>query len=256
MAEEADVTIGMVTYNRLDFTKKTFVGSLIETGKKFNLVVCDNNSSDDTKNWILNNYKSLPNLVGFKYKFLSKNYGIAYGRNVCLNLTKEYFPETKFISTLDNDIEIPNKNWLMECCDVIESSEKIGCCAVNFEKKKFPPTIVKNKAGQQIRVKITMNSPGTAATVFRKNIHDKIGYFRVYGSYAHEDANFFYRVKMLNLLIFYLDQDGIHLGDNEVGEYREMKTKQFKDNYPLFLKDVRAYSSGMKSLYEGFKEEE
>jgi GT2 family glycosyltransferase len=258
--EASDTTIGMVTYNRLDLTKETFARALQATGKMFNLVICDNNSSDDTVKWIQDEgVHMLPNLAGFVLKKLPENKGIAYGRNKCLNLTKRYFSSTEYICTLDNDVAIPNGNWLQDCCDVVDAGDKYGCCAVNFEKKNFPTTIIKTK-NNNIKVKIIINTPGTACTVFKKYIFDSIGYFKRYNNdiYGHEDANFFLRVKLSGKMLFYLDESGIHLGEGEydVGEYREMKTKVFNKNRHLFVEDMHAYSRGTKGLYLGFEEEE
>jgi len=259
--EHSNVTIGMVTYNRLELTKETFTKTLMNTGKLFNLVICDNNSSDDTIKWIQDEgVHMLPNLAGFVLKKLSENKGIAYGRNKCLNLTKKYFLKTEYICTLDNDVAIPNKNWLQDCCDVLDISDKYGCCAVNFEKKPFPQTTLKTKDGRDIKVKIIINTPGTACTVFKQDIVKKLGYFKRYanGVYGHEDANWFVRVKRLNKILFYLAEDGIHLGEGEIdtGEYRDMKTKIFNKNRHLFVEDMYAYSRGTKGLYLDFEEEE
>jgi len=259
-AVKADTTIGMVTYNRLDLTKETFARALQKTGKPFNLVICDNNSSDETREWIKEAVKDLPNIAGFAHRFLPENKGIAYGRNICLKVTKNVFPETKYICTLDNDVAIPNKTWLKDCCDVLDVSDKHGCCAVNFEKKPFPQTTLKTKDGRDIKVKIIINTPGTACTVFKQDVVDKLGYFKRYagGVYGHEDANWFVRVRLLGKILFYLDESGIHLGEGEVdtGEYRDMKTKVFNENRHLFVEDMHAYSRGTKSLYLDFKEEE
>jgi hypothetical protein len=74
--------------------------------------------------------------------------------------------------------------------------------------------------------------------------------------YGHEDADMWVRVRHLNKMLLYLDEPGIHLGegDNDVGEYRKMKTQQFNKYQPEFVKDLQAYSRGM-SLYLDFKEE-
>ncbi len=189
----SDTTIGIVTYNRLDLTKKTFEGALKNTGKQYDLIVCDNASSDGTLDWLnsLNVSEALPECNSLTVVPLKKNYGVAYGRNVCLKRMKT---ETKFICTLDNDVMIPNQTWLKDCCDVLEANEKFGCCAINYERKNFPITTISLKDGRKLQVRIIINTPGTATTVFRRDIHDKIGYFKRYSSgiYGHEDANFFF----------------------------------------------------------------
>jgi len=252
------VTIGMVTYNRLDLTKQTFERALKNTGKKYNLIICDNNSTDGTLDW-LNEKKDLPEeLENMIVVPLKKNHGVAYGRNICLKTMKEQFKDTKYICTLDNDVAIPNKNWLKDCCDVLDANQKIGCCAINYESKSFPQTTIKTLDGRLIKVKIIINTPGTATTVFPIEIFEKIGYFKRYGNgvYGHEDADMWVRVRHLNKMLLYLDEPGIHLGegDNDVGEYRKMKTQQFNKYRPEFVKDLQRYSRGA-TLYIDFQEE-
>lgn len=252
------VTVGMVTYNRIDLTKQTFERALKNTGKKYNLIVCDNCSTDGTLDWLNDQKKNLPELENMVIVSLKKNYGVAYGRNVCLKTMKECFKDTKYVCTLDNDVVIPNENWLKDCCDVLDANQKVGCCAINYERKNFPQTTIKTLDGRLIKVKIIINTPGTATTVFPIEIFEKIGYFKRYGNgvYGHEDASYFLRVRHLNKMLLYLDEPGIHLGEGEydVGEYRKMKTAQFNKYRPEFVKDLQNYSRGM-DLYMDFKEE-
>lgn len=256
----ADVSIGMVTYNRLNLTKETFERALKHTGKRYDLVVCDNASTDGTIEWLneLNISKVIPECDSITIVPLNKNHGVAYGRNICLSKMR---PETKYICTLDNDVAIPNTNWLKDCCDVLDANDKYGICAVNYEcGKSFPSTTIKLLDGRTMQVRIIINTPGTATLLFRKDIFDKIGFFKRYGNgtswYGHEDASYSLRTKCLGKILFYLNDNGIHLGEgeNDVGTYREMKTEQFNKYRPEFVKDLHEHYVG-KGLYVDFKEE-
>lgn len=253
----ADTTIMMVTYNRLDLTKETIERALKQTGRKYNLVVIDNNSTDGTREYL----KELSTLgewcQEFRYKLLSKNYGIGIGRSMCLKMMLEHFPESRYLVTLDNDVAIPNTSWLQDCVDVLNFAPNAGVCAINYENKVFPKTKI-HVGGREIPIQIILNTPGTATVVFSRKVFDKIGYFVDYGIYGHDDANYFVRVRLASLQtkhLYYLDQPGIHLGDGprDQGEYREMKTKLFNENKPKFFSDLRAYQTGQKSLYVDFQ---
>lgn len=93
--------------------------------------------------------------------------------------------------------------------------------------------------------------------MFSKEIHDKLGCFNSeYHFYAHEDADFGFRIRKLKKNLCYLEQSGIHLGvgDQDSGEYREMKDKYWKINMPIFEKNVRMYANGLKSLFCKFED--
>ena len=48
------VSVMMVTYNRLPLTKQTFDTTLKNTGIDYNLIIVDNNSQDETVEYIRN----------------------------------------------------------------------------------------------------------------------------------------------------------------------------------------------------------
>ena len=54
----------------------------------------------------------------------------------------------------------------------------------------------------------------------------------------------------------YLEQNGIHLGvgEQDSGEYREMKNKYWDINMPIFQKNVRMYANGLKPLKCNFED--
>jgi GT2 family glycosyltransferase len=254
MKDNSLATLMMVTYNRLDLTKKTFETTLSNTGCSYNLIIIDNNSEDDTVNWLNQNCKNeyIQNLLICRLK---ENKGICYGRNMGLKLYDENF-NTPYLCTLDNDV-ICNRNWLLNSCDLLNFNKTFGACGVNFEDKNFP--IAKIKTGnytQNIQIKPVGNL-GTACQVFRKEIHEKLGFFNsMYSIYAHEDADIGFRIRMLKKNLCYLEENGIHLGvgDQDTGKYREMKDKYWKINMPIFEKNVRLYSNGLKSLYCKFED--
>ena len=254
MEDNILATLMIVTYNRLELTKRTFEKALSNAGCSYNLIIVDNNSEDDTVSWLKENCKNeyIKNII---IKPLSVNKGICYGRNMGLKLYDENF-NTPYLCTLDNDVELPD-NWLVNCCNVLQYNKNMGACGVNLENVKYP--LVKVKSGncqQGIQIKSTGNL-GTACEVFPTEIRNKLGFFDFeLKQYSHEDALWGWRIRMLKKNLCYLEEDGIHLGvgDLDSGEYREMKDKYWKLNMPIFERKIRLYANGLKALYCKFED--
>jgi len=252
-------TIMMVTYNRLNLTKQTFETTLSNAGENFNLIIVDNDSTDGTKEWLKENINKYELIREHKIIELNENKGIAYGRNMGLKTYDDNF-DTPYLCTLDNDVELPN-NWLSDCCDVLKNNNKIGGCGVNLEGVRYNKAFVKIKdENRSIEIQIKpRGNLGTAAAVFKKEIHDRIGFFcNDFEKYGHEDSTYFFIFRMLKYLLVYLGQDGIHLGvgEEDSGEYREMKDKYWKLNMPIHDRNIKMYLNGLKPLYTGFVPDE
>lgn len=238
----------MVTYNRLDLTKQTLDSLFNNTKTPFRLIIVDNGSTDQTKQYLMENKNNLinsnDNCLGIELLLNETNLGIAVGRNQCLKLASEF--NDLYLSTIDNDVLFED-NWLGKCIDVLEKNDNFAV-GVNFEKQNYPIT---NMNGCQVQLKPAGNL-GTACTVFDRKLFVTIGYFTTdFGLYGEEDADYFFRARQAGYKIGYLPTNGIHLGEgeNDVGEYREFKTKSHKDNYSKFIKTCHEYASGRKSIY-------
>lgn len=236
----------MVTYNRLNLTMQTIESLFNNTDKEFRLLIVDNGSTDDTCNYIKDlNIKN--NCKSIEYLFNETNLGIAIGRNQCLKLASQYYDD--YLSTIDNDIEFP-ENWLGDCVNFLEKNNNFAI-GINFEDTQYP---IHKLNGIEVQLKPAGNL-GTACTVFDRKLHKLIGYFNTeFGLYGEEDADFFFRARQVGYKMAYLKNKGTHLGEgiNDIGEYREFKTKCHKDNYNQFLKVCRDYVSGKKPIYINF----
>jgi GT2 family glycosyltransferase len=244
----------MVTYNRLELTKKTFETTLKNTGCFYNLIVVDNCSTDGTIDWLNDDFLlKKSNCLNSHFQYLSKNYGIAYGRSYGLNLyNKRFKDETSILCTLDNDVVL-QEDWLKDCEEVLQSKSVIAC-GVNLEGVEYPKTKINNKV-VQIKPKGNL---GTACACFKTDVFDKIGYFNDLEQYAHEDAAYFLRMRLAfkGQAVCYLEKNGEHIGvgDNDVGEYRETKNKYWTKNMPIYNNLANNYLRGLSNLYVNFKE--
>lgn len=244
-------SIMVVTYNRLELTKRFFESLLKTTPELLNgearLIIVDNGSKDGTVEYLEEMQE--------KYSFISdvyfyhENKGIGVGRSKCLQLANRY--DDPYLATLDNDVELP-QGWLTQCIDILKSNPEFAL-GVNMEGKPYPMT---TRNGKTFQLKPAGNL-GTACTVFPRMLHLQIGYFITeFGLYGEEDADFFFRARCLGYQMGYLEQMGNHFGEGELdqGEYREFKTKSHNENYKPFIKTCHEYSQGKRPLYIPFDE--
>lgn len=260
-----DTTLMMVTYNRLDLTLQTLSGRNglfdVDPGRDYNLVIVDNGSTDgtrDTLSEMVSDFEETrreggggyPRVNRLEVIQLPENKGIAVGRNVALKKADEL--KTKWYCTIDNDVWLP-EGWLQECIDILEANKAFGAIGVNFEPKKYP---LVTKSGFTFQEKPAGNL-GTALMVFRKQVHQMLGFFTIeYGLYGEEDADFGMRARVAGFKLGYIERMGTHLGEGEVdtGEYREFKTKQHADNLALFRRNCALYANRKKPLYIPYKD--
>lgn len=251
MIQDTDTTIMMITYNRLDLTIKTLSSLILkDPGRNYNLVIVDNGSSDGTIEFldvIAEGGTRLKKLVLVK---LPENKGIAVGRNIALKKADEL--GTKWYCTIDNDVQMP-EGWLQECVEILEENKGFGIVGVNMEGTIYPMI----KRGTHTFQEKPQGNLGTACMVFRKQVHQMIGFFTTeYGMYGEEDADFGMRARVAGFKMGYIERMGVHLGADEadMGEYRAFKTKQHADNLVLFKQNCARYSQKTKALFVPYKD--
>jgi glycosyltransferase involved in cell wall biosynthesis len=217
---------------------------LANTKSPYTLIVVDNGSTDGTQDWLTAFKEKSP--ITCHLHLNAANEGIAAGRNQGLLLADKLTPDSEFLCTIDNDIELSD-NWLTECTDIISDNHKIAV-GINFETTSFP-MVTRN--GKTFQLK-PIGNLGTACSVFHKELHEAIGFFTTdYGLYGEEDADFYFRARMKGWEMGYLKNKGVHFGEGalDVGEYREFKTKCHKDNLAKFHQNCYAYMGHTKPVF-------
>lgn len=123
------VAVVILNWNGKKYLEQ-FLPSLIENTNFDNseIIIADNNSSDDSINFLA---KSYPNLRLIK---LDKNYGFAGGYNKALNqINAEYFV------LLNSDIEVA-ANWLSPLINLMDTDKSVAACQPkikSFHKKDY-----------------------------------------------------------------------------------------------------------------------
>ena len=98
------LSITICTYNRLEYLKKCLTSILDQTqgSQIIEINIIDNNSTDNTKNYIAEKQKEFPEI---NY-YIEKKQGISHARNLSFKVCKG-----EFLAFVDDDAVI-NKNWL------------------------------------------------------------------------------------------------------------------------------------------------
>lgn len=244
MKDIMTTSIMMVTYNRLEFTKRMLANFFDNTAQPYRLIIVDNGSTDGTQDWLKEMVKH--NTEQIHLHFNSENKGIAVGRNQGLLLADKYGQTDEYMATIDNDIELP-PDWLKQCTDIINDNPKMAI-GVNFEDQDYQ-LVTRN--GKTFQIKRQGNL-GTACSVFHRELHKQIGFFTTdYGLYGEEDADFYFRARMVGWEMGYLKDKGLHFDEAIINDtqYREFKTLAHKNNLVNFQRNCFAYMYRLKSNY-------
>ncbi|MBC8017590.1 MAG: glycosyltransferase, partial [Verrucomicrobia bacterium] len=196
------VNIGMVTYNRLEFTRQAISALLIHTDYPYALTVIDNNSQDGSKEYLqdLKRQGIIKNLV-----LLDENVGVAKAANLAWSLE----PGADYFLKLDNDIVIQKLGWLTSMIQVIDNIPEVWALGYNFEPQSYP---LHEIDGFQIRPK--GGTIGGACFLVPRRTHEKLGFWcEDYGLYGEEDFDYGTRIRLSGMYNAYMADEhiGIHL---------------------------------------------
>lgn len=259
---EKYVNIGMVTYNRLEFTKRAIDAVIKYTDYPYVLTAVDNNSSDGTKEYLkeLKRTGVIKNLI-----LLEENLGVAKASNIAW-LTESF---AEYYLKLDNDIVIQKYGWLTDMVRVSDNILQAGAVAYNFEPVSYPLSTVN---GIKIRPKEQGNLGG-ACILIPKRTMKILGYWsEEYGLYGEEDADYGFRIRLIKGLNAYMEDEniGLHLPNGKAAvidpvtlaaadeleesmhaDYRKWKDRQRFENVKggKLSGNSMAYYNGTKPIY-------
>ena len=177
-----ELSIVICTYNRSSFLREG-LEAIVQQRLAFldvpiELIVLDNNSSDDTS-FVVEEFQNEFSSISLVY-YLEKQQGLSYSRNRAIQIAKG-----KFIAFLDDDAVV-NKNWLTILLHAINNIDahvfggpiyprfEIPCPAwidSNYFIRKF-----KKKNGYLYGLSEIEGFAG-GNVCFKKDVFDQIGYF-------------------------------------------------------------------------------
>ncbi len=177
-----ELSIVICTYNRSSFLREG-LEAIVQQRLAFldvpiELIVLDNNSSDDTS-YVVEEFQNEFSSISLVY-YLEKQQGLSYSRNRAIQIAKG-----KFIAFLDDDAVV-NKNWLTSLLHGINNIDaqvfggpiyprfEISCpnwIDSNYFIRKF-----KKKNGYLYGLSEIKGFAG-GNVCFKKDVFDQIGYF-------------------------------------------------------------------------------
>lgn len=254
------VNIGMVTFNRLEFTKQAIVALIQHTCFPHVITVVDNGSTDGTPEYLQALLKQgfITNLI-----LLPKNVGIAKASNLAWSQESA----AEYYLKLDNDIVIQKPGWLSRMVEVVDHIPELGAIAYSFEPVSYP---LREIRGLFIRFK-DGNLNG-ACTLIPKRTHQTLGFWcEDYGLYGEEDADYGLRIQLQGLQNAYMEDEhvGLHLpagraahidahtlkATDGIEEDTHTAYRTFKDEWrrknvhDIAKKNWHDYKTGVKTLY-------
>ncbi len=243
----------MSLFNRVDYTKKTLELIFNNSGYDFDLFLVDDNSTDDTKNYLLT-LKEQGFCKSLNITLNEENFGKA--KNLNKILKQVYSQNYDYFCILDNDIVFPD-NWLLDSVSILNKNLEVGSCSVLTQ-----PYLIKQNPNsfREETNYIDSDLVGGANLIWNHRVKNLIGLFcEEYGKYGHEDADFTFRIRLSGHKTVYLKTFGIHIGEDthvqfptsetKINDpYRQWKTEMFLKTKNLLFENVKKYVTKQKSL--------
>lgn len=241
----SQVAIIMSLYNRVDLTEQTVTSLFNSAGFSFDLFFIDDNSTDNTFEYI-KNLQATNYCTSISYIKNKENLGKA--KNINFVLRDLYDKKYDYFCILDNDVLLPN-SWLSNSISILKNDHSVGICSVLVE-----PNLIKDNPNSFSFEKNYINTllMGGACLVWGNHVKENLGLLCTdYGRYGHEDADFTFRCRFLGKKTVFLHDLGAHIGeDNHFKDdpYRKMKTFEFEKSKQLLYQNISAYLNKTKDI--------
>jgi len=176
------LNIILLTYNKLENTKKCIENIFKYTSADFNLIIVDNGSEDDTTFFLNKLEKDNKNII---VKYNEDNIGIIKGRNLGYEVGKRF--NTELVFFLDND-QYVLKNWLRSYLEYFDNGYSVvGKEAWLMREKDFYPyKRLKNKEESKY-----FNYCGCGSIMIKNSVFEELGKFdERYKKFYFEDPDF------------------------------------------------------------------
>ncbi|CAN2173482.1 Glyco_tranf_GTA_type domain containing protein [Candidatus Nanopelagicaceae bacterium] len=131
------ISVIVPTYNRIDYLQETLKAILVQESQDLEIIVVDDCSTDETKEFLINFAKSHEQV---KPVFLTSNQGESFAVNVGWKSASK-----KFIAIVSSD-DPPHKDWL--------KTMSIGMNANPGHGFYYPDRLVINQLGEPLRIEL------------------------------------------------------------------------------------------------------
>jgi glycosyltransferase involved in cell wall biosynthesis len=230
------ISLVICTYNRARYLPGSLNSIQFQTldRKKFQIIIIDNASTDNTADIINNFIKENPGL-NIKYCY-EENKGLSFARNRGIKES-----ESQIISYVDDDVILPT-DFLEKILIFFEQYPAAvgagGKVIPKYESGKEPEWMSKYLLGfvgkvdygnSIIKFEKKMKYPAGCNMIYKKDILEKAGGFNNQLKFRSDDKYIYYKVKSLSDKIYYLPDAWLY---HYIDSYR-LEIKNFKT---LFLK--------------------
>jgi glycosyltransferase involved in cell wall biosynthesis len=131
--------IVLVTYNRLEYTKRTLRYLWDTINVPYYLVIADNNSDDGTREYLKTLEKrNKADLVIYN----PDNYYPGKATNIGWETGLKLYPEATHLMRLDNDMEL-HKGWDVNAAEYFEKIPELGQLGLDHEAIETPKAILR-----------------------------------------------------------------------------------------------------------------
>ena len=194
--------IALVTFNRLEYTKKTLRGIWDTLEMPYYLIVVDNNSTDGTQEYL----KSLLKRGRIDKLILNpENYYPGKATNIAWAEGLQEYPQADFLVRLDNDMHF-EKGWDFKAEEYFKTIDRLGQLGLDFDGGENKTPAFYNGMG-------LVEWPGCVGgcCIIRKEVYDAgIRYdedkWEGSGSKLQEDSRFSRKVKADGWLVGHMDE--------------------------------------------------
>lgn len=177
--------IGVVTWNRLELTRRCLTSLLQKTPPGYGLTVVDNGSSDGTPAFLLHLAETH---LHMRVRLLRRNMGVA----VASNLAWDDAAEADFFVKLDNDVEVCDPQWLHRLMRVLDENPQLGMAGYKLCAKHegAPFTLPDGTPALEVPC-----CNGACACIAHA-VHERLGFWNEgFGRYGYEDLDYSWRAR-------------------------------------------------------------
>jgi len=240
------VSVIIVNYNGKNFLKQCFLSLSKITYPNYEIILVDNNSSDDSIEFVKTNY---PSTIIIK---LEKNYGFAYPNNVGAKNAKG-----ELLLFLNNDTVV-DPNFMTELVNVLKKNSEIAICQSLLLKPNgevdssgdYIDTMGISYSSKErvVEIREILGAKG-AALMIRKNIFEKLNGFDEQFFVSFEDVDLGWRTWIAGFKVVINPKSIVyHHGGQTVKEIRkEIAFHGYKNQLSMKLTNFE-FSFAVKSL--------